>query len=274
VDRVVAAAIRTYTPEFFAARQTSGEPSPDAIFIVGMPRSGSTLLEQILASHSHIEGTEELVAVQKIMAELSREQEADLVDEAIARLASTEFRKLGRRYLDMTRVNRRTDRPRFTDKNPDNWRHVGLIRTMLPNARIIDVRRNPLDCCFANYAQHFLAGADFSYGFDDLASRYRHYVGLMRHFDAVIPGAVHRIVYEDLVENTEAEVRRLFDYLGLAFEDRCLRFFETERAIHTPSSEQVRQPINRAGLGKWRAYEPWLAPLKDALGDLPETYRA
>jgi hypothetical protein len=148
-----------------------------------------------------------------------------------------------------------------------------LIRLILPNAKIIDIRRHPLDCCFANYSQHFLAGADYSYGFDELAARYGEYVRLMRHLDEAAPGAVHRVIYEDLVEDLEQGVRRLLDYLELPFEEACLRFFETERAVHTPSAEQVRQPINRLGLGKWKPYEPWIGGLKHALGDLVSEWR-
>jgi hypothetical protein len=239
-----------------------------------MPRSGSTLVEQILSSHPLIEGTAELFAVLQIQGELIGDTPTDrTIDEIVAGLPVERFHELGGRYLDLTRFHRRTDRPKFTDKNPGNWRDTGLIHAMLPNAKIIDIRRNPMDCCFANYSQHFANGVNYSYGMKEMASQYRQYVRLMRHFDEVLPDRVHRVIYEDLVENTEAEVRRMLDYLGLPFDEKCLRFFETERAIHTPSSEQVRQPINRSGIGKWRAYEPWIGELQDALGQTVEDWR-
>ncbi|QNQ11041.1 tetratricopeptide repeat-containing sulfotransferase family protein [Sphingomonas alpina] len=267
------AAIQTYTSQFFVKRSDVGEPSPDPIFIIGLPRSGSTLLEQILSSHSRIEGTAELFAVQQIEMELFRQQESISIENIVEDLDPADFRKLGNRYLELTRFHRRTDRARFIDKNPGNWRQVGLIHMMLPNARIIDIRRNPLDCCFANYTQHFMVGVNYSYGFTEIASQYREYVRLMRHFDRVLPGRVHRVIYEDLVENVEAEVRALLDHLALPFEESCLRFFETDRPIHTPSSEQVRQPINRAGIGRVGKYEPWVGELRNALGTLVEDWR-
>jgi tetratricopeptide (TPR) repeat protein len=273
-DRGIVTAIDTYTTEFFAAREGCGHFAPDPIFVVGLPRSGSTLVEQILASHPSIEGTAELLAVQKIEHELLADSTGDLtLDELVAQLPFDRFARLGERYLELTRFHRRTDRPRFTDKYPGNWRQTGLIRAMLPNAKIIDIRRNPMDCCFSNYSQHFATGVNYSYSLSELAEQYRQYVRLMRHFDEVLPGKVHRIIYDDLIENTEAEVRRLLAFLGLPYDERCLRFFETERAVHTPSSEQVRQPINRSGIGKWRLYEPWLGELSDELGQTVEDWR-
>jgi tetratricopeptide (TPR) repeat protein len=274
VEQVIDTSLVTYTDEFFAVRAGAGNSNDAPIFVLGMPRSGSTLVEQILSSHPSIEGTEELFAAQQIAAEIFRENKDVPIDETVARLPLGELTKLGARYLEITRFKRKTDRPRFTDKNPDNWRYLGLIRTILPNAKIIDIRRHPLDCCFANYTQHFLVGANYSYGFEELASRYADYLRLMRHFDAVAPGAVHRVIYEDLVENTEAEVRRLLAYLGLRFDERCLRFFETDRAILTPSSEQVRQPINRAGIGKWTKYKPWIGGLESGLTDILDNWRS
>lgn len=276
VERVelgISTAIRTYTPEFFESRSGAGNPATDPIFIVGMPRSGSTLVEQILASHPSIEGTAELFAVQQIEGELIRETENGTMDGVVAAIPNRRLNELGQRYLDLTRFHRRTGEPRFTDKNPGNWRSIALIQAMLPNARIVDIRRHPMDCCFANYAQHFAAGVNYSYGLTEMGSQYRQYVRLMRHFDAVLPGQVHRIVYEDLVEDTEAEVRKLLDYLGLPFDAKCLNFFENRRAVHTPSSEQVRQPINRSGIGKWRHYQPWLGELQSALGEVTENWR-
>jgi tetratricopeptide (TPR) repeat protein len=273
VEQGISTAIRVYTPEFFSQRSAAGNPSTDPIFIVGMPRSGSTLVEQILSSHPAIEGTAELFAVQQIEGELIRETENGTMDEVVAGIPLNRLSTLGERYLDLTRFHRRTGEPRFTDKNPGNWRSIGLIHAMLPNARIIDIRREPMDCCFANYSQHFAAGVNYSYGLAEMGSQYRQYVRLMRHFDAVIPGKVHRIVYEDLVEDTEAEVRKLLESLGLPFKAQCLKFFENRRAVHTPSSEQVRQPINRSGIGKWRSYEPWLAELELALGEAVDDWR-
>jgi tetratricopeptide (TPR) repeat protein len=273
IDRGIGTAIRTYTTEFFAAREGCGHPAADPIFVVGLPRSGSTLVEQILSSHPSIEGTAELLAVQQIEHELLADSAGDLtLDELVAGFPFERLANLGARYLELTRFHRRTDRPRFTDKYPGNWRQSGLIHAMLPNAKIIDIRRNPMDCCFSNYSQHFAVGVNYSYGFAELASQYQQYVRLMRHFDDVLPGKVHRIIYEDLIGNTEAEVRRLLDYLGLPFDERCLRFFETQRAVHTPSSEQVRQPINRSGIDRWRLYESWLGELKEALGETVEDW--
>jgi hypothetical protein len=187
--------------------------------------------------------------------------------------ADEDFERLAERYLAESASYRRTDRPFFTDKMPGNWPYVGLIQLMLPNARIVDVRRDPRDCCFANYAQHFQWGMSAMYGQTDLAAYYRDYVRLMRHFDAVLPGRIHRIIYEDLVDDVERQVRSLLGYLGLPFEPGCLRFFDTDRAVHSPSAQQVRRPINRDGIGRWRSYEPSLQPLIAALGDLPESYR-
>lgn len=273
MQRSVGDAMRTYTSDFFARRTGSGAADSSPIFVLGMPRSGSTLVEQILSSHSAVEGTAELFAVQQLESELCRDDPARSFAETVDGLDIAEFRRLGQRYIELTTFHRRTDRARFIDKNPGNWQQVGFIHTMLPNAGIIDIRRHPLDCCFANYTQHFVMGVNYSYGLKEVASQYREYVRFMRHIDAVMPGRVHRIIYEDLVEDTPAEVRRTLDYLGLKFEETCLRFFETTRAIHTPSSEQVRQPINRSGIGKWKSYEPWIGLLKSELGDLLEDWR-
>ena len=262
-----------FTHKFFEERRGWGDPSPDAIFIVGMPRSGSTLVEQILSSHPAIEGTEELFIVHQISRELAAIFPGKGPAEIIDSLAEPDFRHIGVRYLEIAARSRRTERPFFTDKNPSNWRQIGLIHCALPNAKIIDVRRNPMDCCFANYAQHFQAGGNYSYDQTLLGRFYVDYVLTMRHFDAVLPGTIHRLIHDDLVADFETEVRRLLAYLDLPFEERCLRYYETERTVHTPSSEQVRQPINRSGLGKWRNYEPWLGELKEALGDTIENWR-
>ncbi|HEY5781232.1 MAG TPA: sulfotransferase [Lysobacter sp.] len=266
-----------YTREFFEQRDGRGDGAHDPIFIVGLPRSGSTLLEQILSSHSQVEGTTELPVVTTISRELRARagKEADgpgPYHDVLATLDADGLRALGQRYLERTRIHRQTDAPLFIDKMPNNFMHVGMIHLMLPNAKIIDARRHPLACCFSNFKQHFARGQSFSYSLDDIGRYYRDYIDLMAHFDAVLTGRVHRVVYERMVEDTDNEVRRLLDYCGLPFEAQCLRFFENERAVRTASSEQVRRPIFREGLDQWRHYEPWLEPLKAALGPVLDTY--
>ncbi|QNM83115.1 sulfotransferase [Sphingomonas sabuli] len=265
--------IATYTPQFFKKRAGQGNPSKAPIFVVSMPRSGSTLVEQILASHPAIEGTEELFAIQQLQGEITERQQAKSAEAALKRTDLGDLDALGARYLELTAFHRSTDRPHFTDKNPGNWRQSGLIHTILPNAKIVDIRRNPLDCCLANYAQHFSWGVNYSYGIEEMASFYREYLRVMRHFDTVMPGVVHRVIYEDLIEDLEGEVRKLLDFLEVEFDERCLRFFETDRPVHTPSAEQVRQPINKAGFGRWQKYKPWLGELEDALGSAVEDWR-
>ena len=263
------------TPAFFAARRGAGCLSPDPIFIVGLPRSGSTLVEQILASHSAVEGTMELPNMLTVANRLDR-RGADgargAYPEAIAALSAAELAELGEAYLADTRAHRRTERPRFIDKLPNNWLHVGLIQLILPNATIIDARRHPLGCCVSGFKQHFARGQAFSYDLAHIGRYYRDYVALMAHFDAVLPGKVHRVIYERMVADTEGEVRRLLAHLGLPFEDACLSFWTNERAVRTASSEQVRQPIFDDALDHWRNFEPWLAPLKAALGDVLDAY--
>ncbi len=263
-----------FTPEFLRGHAGSGSHDPDPIFIVGLPRSGSTLVEQILSSHSAVEGTMELPEIIALTHELRRagSGRAASYHEVLATLDSGQLRQLGESYLQRTRVQRKTQAPHFIDKMPNNFFHVGLIHLVLPQARIIDVRRHPLACCFSGYKQYFARGQNFSYGLDDIGSYYRDYLALMAHFDRVLPGRVHRIVYEQLVDDTEAQVRRLLDYCGLPFEAQCLRFFENDRPVRTASSEQVRQPIYRDGIDHWRHYEPWLGPLKAALGPALDTY--
>jgi tetratricopeptide (TPR) repeat protein len=255
----------TFTADFFASRRGSGCPAADPIFIVGLPRAGSTLIEQILASHSAVEGTMELPDIISITRGL-RGARSGTYHEALAQLTSQELRELGETYLARTRVHRKLGRPLFIDKMPNNFAHAGLIHLILPNAKIIDARRHPLACCFSAFKQHFAHGQNFTYGLDNVGRYYRDYVELMRHFDAVLPGRVHRVIYEEMVASTEQEVRRLLDYCGLPFEEACLRFFENERPVRTASSEQVRQPIYQSGIDYWQHYEPWLDPLKTALG--------
>ena len=268
VDRSIA----LLTPALIAAMGPGGCTAPDPIFILGMPRAGSTLIEQILASHSMVEGTQELHEIGQIARRLSGTDEDGRYPESIADLSPADRERLGRSYVDDTRIHRKTAKPLFIDKMPNNWRHVPLIHMILPNARIIDARRHPLDCCFSNYKQHFARGQAFSYDLADMGRNYADYVRLMTHVDAVLPGRVHRVIHEQLVDDPEAEVRALLAYLGLPFEEACLRFHENERAVQTASSEQVRRPINRDGMDRWRHYEPWLGPLKGALGDLVTTY--
>jgi len=267
-----------FTADFFAARAGGGCAAPDPIFILGMPRAGSTLLEQVLASHSLVEGTMELPDVPRMAHEILREAVGDDSGEAlpfaqaVAKLAPETLRALGERYLEETRIHRKTGAPFFIDKMPNNCLYVGLIQLMLPNARIVDARRHPLGCCFSVFKQHFARGQNFSYGLEDVGRYYRDYVELLAHFDAVLPGRVHRVFYESMIEDTEAEVRRLLDYCGLPFESACLRFHENERAVRTASSEQVRRPIFREGLDHWRHFEPWLGPLQSALGPVLGAY--
>jgi len=264
-----------YTRDFFAARAGAGSPSHDPIFVVGLPRAGSTLIEQILSSHSQVEGTMELPEVTSITRLLRLQGAADDVmpyHGALAALDADALRALGERYLAHTRIQRKTAAPLFIDKMPNNFMHLGLIHLMLPNAKIIDARRHPLACGFSAFKQHFARGQSFSYDLEDVGRYYRDYVALMAHFDAVLPGRIHRVVYERMVEDTEGEVRRLLDYCGLPFEASCLRFFQNPRPVRTASSEQVRQPIYREGVDHWRHYETWLGPLASALGTVLESY--
>ncbi len=265
----------TYTREFFATRTGFGAPADDPIFIVGLPRSGSTLLEQILSSHPQVEGTMELPEILSIAGRIKRMGEGEGVatyHDVLANMDRDEVRALGESYLERTRVHRKTDAPRFVDKMPNNFAHIGLIRLALPNAKIIDARRHPMACCFSGFKQHFARGQGFSYDLADLGRYYRDYVALMAHFDDVIPGHVHRVFHERMVEDTEGEVRRLLEFCGLPFDAQCLRFFENDRPVRTASSEQVRQPINRDGMDKWRDYAPWLGPLQQALGPVLDAY--
>ncbi|MFL6758919.1 sulfotransferase [Sphingomonas sp.] len=261
VDRCIA----DFTSDAFAER-SGGCEAPDPIFIVGMPRAGSTLIEQILSSHSLVEGTAELPD----MPALARKSGS--YPGNILQFSADERRALGEEYLKRAGVQRRTDRPFFIDKLPNNWLFVPFIQLVLPNARIIDARRHPLGCCFSNFRQHFARGQDFTYDLADVGRYYADYVRLMAHIDAVLPGRVHRVIYERMVDDTEGEIRRLLDYCGLEFEPACLEFYNTDRAVRTPSSEQVRRPIYRDATEEWRAYEPHLQPLEEALGPVLDAY--
>jgi tetratricopeptide (TPR) repeat protein len=264
-----------FDPAFLTNRRGFGADAPDPIFIVGLPRSGSTLIEQILSSHSMVEGTMELPELLTMVRLLGGRRKADDVShypEILRDLDEARFRELGESYIEKTRIHRKTGKPFFIDKMPNNFLHVGFIHAILPNAKIIDARRHPLGACFSGFKQHFARGQPFSYDLGDLGRYYADYVDLMAHVDRVLPGRIHRIFYERMVTDTEAETRRLLDHCGLPFEDSCLRFYENARAVRTASSEQVRQPIFQEGIDHWRHYEPWLDPLKAALGDSLATY--
>ncbi|HVF94956.1 MAG TPA: sulfotransferase, partial [Sphingomonas sp.] len=262
VDDVVALAI----PAFFADRAGWGCASTDPIFVLGMPRAGSTLIEQILASHSQVEGTTELPDLPAVARQVIA------YPKGLADLTRDQAQTMGEEYLRRAAVQRRTDRPFFVDKLPNNWAHVALLRLILPNATVIDARREPRACCFSNFKQHFARGQAFSYALADMGRYYRDYARLMAHMDAVQPGRIHRVIHEALVENVEDEVRRLLAACNLAFEPACLTPHETERAVRTASSEQVRQPIFRTGNDAWRPFAARLGALDDALGDAIACY--
>ena len=267
--------IEVCTREFFAARAGVGAQATDPILILGLPRAGSTLLEQILASHSQVAGTQELSDIQRIVLQLQgRDPDVDnpRYPAVLAGMTPADFLGLGEKYLADTRIYR-TAQPRFIDKMPNNFRHIGLIHLMLPNARIIDARREPMACCFSNLKQLFANGQEFTYSVEDIARYYRTYLELMAHWDEVLPGKILRIWHEDVVEDLETNVRRILDFCGLDFEPACIEFYKTERSVRTASSEQVRQPIFREGVDQWKHYEPWLGPLADALGDALVRYR-
>jgi predicted Zn-dependent protease len=266
-----------FTGEFFAARKGWGAQAPDPIFIVGLPRAGSTLIEQILSSHPSVEGTMELPDIPRIAAEILRREPPTGTKgfaHAVAAVTAEELRALGERYIAETRSQRKTAKPFFIDKMPNNHLYAPLIHLMLPNAKIIDARRHPMGCCFSGFKQHFARGQSFTYSLDDLGRYYRDYVELMAHVDAALPGLVHRVFHERMIEDTEREVRDLLGFCGLPFDERCLRFYENERAVRTASSEQVRQPIFRDGMDQWKHFEPWLGPLALALGSVLEAYPA
>jgi tetratricopeptide (TPR) repeat protein len=261
VDRSIAVA----TPAQFAVKEGQGCPVRAPIFVLGMPRAGSTLIEQILSSHSLVEGTSELPDIPALARTAG-------YPENLADLSAEELRNLGEEYLSRTRVQRRTDKPLFIDKLPNNWAHVPFIHLILPGAIIIDARRHPMSCCFSNFKQHFARGQGFSYSLGDMGRYYADYVRLMAHVDTVLPGRVHRVIYERMVDDSESEIRALLNACGLPFEEACLRFHETERAVRTPSSEQVRRPIFRDGVEGWQGFAPWLGPLEAALGGALTAY--
>jgi len=267
--------IKLCTRDFFLSRTGWGTARPDPIFVIGLPRSGSTLLEQILASHSQVEGTQELAEVQRIVLELQgRDPDLDnpRYPAVLADMTQEDFSGLGNRFLAETQIYR-SDKPFFIDKMPNNFRHVGLIHLMLPHARIIDARREPMSCCFGNLKQLFAQGQEFAYSVEDIARYYRTYLDLMQHWDEALPGRILRMHHEDVVVDLEGSVKRMLDFCGLAFEPACIDFHKTQRSVRTPSSEQVRRPIFRDGLDQWKKYEPWLEPLRNVLGDALVRYR-
>jgi tetratricopeptide (TPR) repeat protein len=267
--------ISLLSPGLLSEHFDSGCSDQSPIFILGMPRAGSTLIEQMLASHSLIEGTSELpvipVVIQQAIAE--RWPDPDMrYPEFLRHQATGELTRLGEVYLNASRFHRQTEKPFFTDKLPNNWINIAFILLTLPNAKIIDARRHPLDCCLSNFQQLFARGQSFSYSLEHLGHYYSDYVRLMAHVDAVAPGRVHRVIHEHLVDDPDRQVRRIFDYLGLAFEPACLEFHSHSRAVRTASAEQVRKPLNTAGVGKWVAYDAWLTPLKETLGPVLGAY--
>jgi len=267
--------IEVCTRELFARHRHAGAHAVDPIFIVGLPRSGSTLIEQILASHSMVEGTHELADIPRLVAELrGRDPDADnpRYPAVLAQMSGEDYQRLGEKYLRDTHVYR-SGKARFIDKMPNNFRHIGLIQLMLPQAKIIDARREPMACCFGNFKQLFAHGQEFTYSLEDIARYYRTYLELMRHWDAVLPGRVLRVQYEELVDDLEGNVRRLLEHCQLEFEPACVEFHRTERSVRTASAQQVRQPIYREGLEQWRHYQPWLGALHQGLGDALTRYR-
>ena len=256
------------TSDLFAAKQGAGDPARDPIFILGLPRAGSTLLEQILASHSQIDGTLELPNVLALAHRLrGRKAGKSRYPQVLHDLTPEQFTGFGQDFLANTRIHRQ-GAPFFIDKMPNNFRHIGLIHLILPNATIIDARRDPMDCCFSGFKQLFAEGQDFTYGLTEIGRYYADYVDLMDHWDRVLPGKVLRVRHEDVLDDLEGQTRRMLDHIGLPFEEACLEFHRTARAVRTASSEQVRRPINRSGQGAWKSFEPWLGELRAALGNL------
>ena len=252
----------------FKRHANAGHDAPDPIFILGLPRAGSTLLEQILASHSQIDGTMELPNILALAHRLrGRSAKEVRYPDVLHDLSADQLRTMGQQFIEETRIHR-GDAPFFIDKMPNNFRHIGLIHLILPNAKINDARRAPMDCCFSGFKQLFAEGQEFTYGLTEVGRYYADYCDLMDHWDTVLPGKVLRVEHEHVLDDLEGQTRRMLDYLGVPFEEACLDFHKTDRAVRTASSEQVRQPINRSGQNAWAPFEPWLDPLKDALGTL------
>ena len=278
--RHVVRSVALLTTDVFAARGSQGCAAPDPIFVVGLPRSGSTLVEQILSSHSQVEGTMELPDITAIARELSGrrtrgsedEDDAPGYLEALLAKSPSELAAFGRSYLDRTRIQRKTNKPYFIDKMPNNWAHVGLIQLILPNAKIVDARRHPMATGFSGFKQHFARGQSFTYDLGEIGAYYRDYVALMAHYDAALPGRVHRACYEAIVADPELEIRALLAYCGLAYEPACLTFYANDRPVRTASSEQVRRPITTQAVDHWQHYDEWLTPLKQSLGIALDSY--
>jgi len=263
------------TPALFERQAGKGHPAPDPIFIVGLPRAGSTLLEQILASHSQVDGTMELPNILALSHKLRKRQritETSPYPSVLHEMDADALQELGRSYIEETRIHR-GEAPFFTDKMPNNFRHIGLIALILPNAKIIDARREPMACCFSGFKQLFAEGQEFTYGLEQIGRYYRGYVELMRHWHEVLPGKILHVQYEDVVADLDGQVRRILNFCGLPFEEACVRFHETDRAVRTASSEQVRRPVYTEGVEQWRHFESWLEPLKEALGPALTDYR-
>lgn len=271
VDRSIA----LFTPDFFAERTGFGDLSDAPIFIVGLHRSGSTLVEQILASHSKIEATAELPLITQLFLSVGRDSAlpGDLPLTKLTHLGPQQARALGAEYLRRAQDYRSSSSPHFIDKMPANWLLIGFIQLILPNATIIDARRHPMAAGFSNFRQNYGQGVGWAYALEDIGAYYRHYLRLMRHFDRILPGKVHRVIHERLVENFEPEVRRLLDHVGVPFEPACLEFHRSGRPVRSASAEQVRRPLSREGVDQWLAFEPWLGPLKEALGDALEDWQ-
>ncbi|RVU07674.1 sulfotransferase family protein [Novosphingobium umbonatum] len=267
-----------FTAPFYAPRLSEGGcTAPDPIFVLGLPRSGSTLVEQILSSHSQIEGTHELPEMMMLTGRLkARVDQGEFASysDLLRSLSPADRTRLGEEYIERTRIHRSSDRPYFIDKMPNNWQNTGLIHLILPRAKIIDARRHPMGCCFSGWKQHFARGQAFTYDLGEIGRYYRDYVAQMAAFDAQMPGVVHRVIYEEMVADTQAQVASLLAYVGVEFEEECLAFWRNKRAVRTASSEQVRQPIYRDGLEQWTHFNEWLSPLRDALGPVVEAFPA
>ena len=261
------------TADIITNQSGKGCDAPDPIFIVGLPRAGSTLIEQILASHSQVDGTLELPNILSLAHRLRGRNlvsDRDRYPRVLAELSAADLTALGRDYIENTRVHRQFA-PFFTDKMPNNFRHIGLIHLILPNAKIIDARRAPLDCCWSGFKQLFAEGQEFTYGLSEIGHYYRAYVDLMDHWETILPpGRILRVQHEDVLGDLQGQVSRILEYCELPFEAACVNFHETQRAVRTASSEQVRQPLNRSGQNQWKGFDPFLTPLKEALGDLLE----
>ncbi len=264
------------TPELFQKQSGKGFDVLDPIFIVGLPRAGSTLLEQILATHSLVDGTQELPNILALAHRLRGRKKAtdqSQYPQILHELDTDQLRDLGEKFIEETHIHR-GDAPFFIDKMPNNFRHIALIHLILPNAKIIDARRDPMSCCFSGFKQLFAEGQEFTYGLDQVGQYYRDYIALMRHWDEVLPGKILRVHHEDVLDDLEGQVRRMLEFCNLPFEPACLEFHKTERSVRTASSEQVRRPISKSGIDQWRPFEPYLGPLKAALGSALTEYRA